>query len=59
MLVESGSEDSPLRDRAGPAKEALGSEQVKLADLKKGMHVAIELGLTHKRIAVKTIRGQP
>jgi len=43
---------------AKDARIIVNNEQVKLADLQPGMHVALDLGVTDNRIAVKTIRGR-
>ena len=43
---------------AKDARIIVNSQQVKLADLQPGMHVALELAVTDNRIAVKTIRGR-
>jgi hypothetical protein len=43
---------------AKDARIIVNNEQVKLADLQPGMHVALDLGVTDNRTAVKTIRGR-
>jgi len=43
---------------ATDARIIVNNEPVKLADLQPGMHVALELGVTDNRIAVKAIRGR-
>jgi hypothetical protein len=43
---------------AKDARITVNKEQVKLADLQPGMRVALDLGVTDNRIAVKTIRGR-